>query len=464
MATHAQGGTATPSITRRLQQGWRAFFVGGCVLLLVGLGWSAHALLGVLDHLRSSEIANVGWNATQLEVQLVKVQHLLAEAKAGNPQRLLLQRRWDNLLSRVGPLEASITEDLRKTMPDFAATFEEVHKGLAEMQAYVTVRNGNLVQSVDVLEQPATALAVPIRRLAVMGDQYQDIYIEKRRQELVDKIEALALFAGALIVMLGANQYVIVLQRRRLKGLTVRLREALQTAEAAGAAKTSFLARMSHELRTPLNAIIGFGEIMQREMFGPLGTPLYRDYCAGTLGSARSLLGLIDAVLDVARIDAGTVPVVQETVALEELARTCIAAMENQANAGAVEIAYAVPQDLPPLKVDPAHLRKILLQLLDNAVKFAPNGCRVELGARSEPEGSLEIWVKDNGSGIPPEDMDAILTPFNQVRNHLVFRREGLGLGLPIAKSLTELNGGRFEIRSAPGQGTEARLHFAIAA
>jgi signal transduction histidine kinase len=451
-----------------LQRSWRPAFLAIGVVLLVGIGWTAHALLSAIDHLRASEIGNVGWNASQLEVQLVKVEHLLAEAKAGNPQRLQLQRRWDNLLSRVGPLEASVTADLRAAEPNFAPTLDQVKAALAEMQAYVNVRNGNLVQSVDVLEGRAAALAVPIRRLAVMGDQYQDLFIERQRRDLVDKIEALAMFAGAMILLLGANQYVIVLQRRRLKAMTLKLREALRAAEAAGAAKTNFLARMSHELRTPLNAIIGFGEIMQREMFGPLGAPLYRDYCAGTLGSARSLLALIDAVLDVARIDAGTVPIAQETVALEELARNCIAQMEGQAGEGAVEIVDAVPDGLPPLKVDPAHLRKILLQLLDNAVKFAPQGpsrhCRVELGARSRPEGALEIWVKDNGAGIPPEDMDAILTPFNQVRNHLVFRREGLGLGLPIAKSLTELNGGKFEISSAPGQGTEARLRFKAAA
>jgi signal transduction histidine kinase len=169
-------------------------------------------------------------------------------------------------------------------------------------------------------------------------------------------------------------------------------------------------------------------------------------------------------VLDVSRIESGSVPVTQELVAFDEMARSCVAAIATQARNGAVEIANVVPEDLPLLRVDPAHLRKILIQLLDNAVKFAPNGCHVELGARRCSTGKLEIWVKDDGPGIAAEDLRNVLTPFNQVRNHLVFHHEGLGLGLPIAKSLTELNGGEFELTSALGHGTEARLRFEAAA
>src|ERR1051325_7487372 len=140
---------------------WRPIFITDVVLLAALALWSAKELAGTIDALRGNELDNVGWNASQLEVQLVKLQHLLAEAKAGNPQRLLLQRRWDNFLSRVVPLDAAITPDLETSQPDFAPTFEEVKTGIAEMQAYIRVRNGNLVQSFDVLEGPAAQLAVP---------------------------------------------------------------------------------------------------------------------------------------------------------------------------------------------------------------------------------------------------------------------------------------------------------------
>ncbi len=443
---------------------WRRIFIIGLVLLAALVVWSAKELSATVDTLRVNELDNVGWNASQLEVQLVKLQHLLAEAKAGNPQRLLLQRRWDNLLSRVDPLDAAITPDLKASQPDFAPTFEQVRAGIAEMAAYVRVRNGNLIQSVDVLEGPAAALAVPIRRLAVMGDQYWGQLSERRRGALVDKIQSLAFALGGLLLLLGANQVVIVAQRRRLRTMAGDLKRALQAADQANMAKTNFLARMSHELRTPLNAIIGFAEVMQRELFGPVGHPRYRDYSTGILASGRNLLGLVDSVLDVSRIESRSVPVTQELVALDEMARSCVAAIQGQTRGGAVEIANVVPEDLPPLRVDPAHLRKILLQLLDNAVKFGPNGCHVELGARRCNAGQLEIWVKDDGPGITPEDLRHVLTPFNQVRNHLVFHHEGLGLGLPIAKSLTELNGGEFELMSTLGHGTEARLRFDAAA
>jgi signal transduction histidine kinase len=297
-----------------------------------------------------------------------------------------------------------------------------------------------------------------------MGDQYWGQLTEHRRGALVDKIQSLAFALAGLLLLLCANQVIVVAQSRRLRAMTGKLNKALQAAEQAGVAKTNFLARMSHELRTPLNAIIGFAEIMQNEMFGPVGHPRYKDYSVGILASGRNLLGLVDSVLDVSRIESGKVPVAQELVALDEMARSCVAVIEKQARNGAVEIANVVPQDLPPLRVDPVHLQKILLQLLDNAVKFGASGCHVELGARRFDSDRLEIWVKDDGPGIAAEDLANVLTPFNQVRNHLVFHHEGLGLGLPIAKSLTELNGGEFELTSSLGHGTEARLRFGAAA
>jgi signal transduction histidine kinase len=442
---------------------WRLAFAAGMLVLVIAIGWVGHALVGAIAALRTADIADIGWNASQLEVQLVKVQHLLAEAKAGNPQRLLLQRRWDNLLSRIPPLDAAVTADLRAVQPDFAPTLADIKSQLADMQAYVRVRNGNLVQSVDVLEGPATALAVPVRRLAVMAVQYWDLYIERHRSDLVNKIAALAVLSAGLLLLVAVNQAVIVSQHRRLRVAGTALRGALEMAEAAGRAKTNFMARMSHELRTPLNAIIGFSDIMQREMLGALGQAQYRDYAAGILSAGRNLLGLVDSVLDVSRLEAGTLPVTQELVELDALARGCIDRMAAQAREHSVDLTSAMPEDLPRLRIDPAHLTKILLQLLDNAVKFAPAGCRVELGAR-HGDGRLEIWVKDNGAGIAPEDLAGVLQPFSQVRNHLVFHGEGLGLGLPIAKSLTELNGGEFELSSTPGQGTEARLRFVAAA
>jgi signal transduction histidine kinase len=443
---------------------WRKVFIAGLVLLVALVVWSAREVLVSIDTLRATELDNVGWNASQLEVQLVKLQHLLAEAQAGKPQRLLLQRRWDNFLSRVDPLEAAITPDLEARQPDFAPTFAEVKAGIAEMAAYVRVRNGNLVQAADVLEGPTNALAPPIRRLAVMGDQYYGQLVERRRGALVDKIQLLALAAGGLLLLLGANQAVVMAQRRRLHVMAGALKEALNAADQANAAKTSFLARMSHELRTPLNAIIGFAEVMQAELFGPVGHPRYKDYAVGIHASGRNLLGLVDSVLDVSRIESGSVPVTRELVALDELARSCVSAVQTQTRNGAIEIANVVPEDLPPVRVDPEHLRKILLQLLENAVKFGPNGGHVELGACRGDAGKLEIWVKDDGPGIPAADLGSVLVPFNQVRNHLVFQHEGLGLGLPIAKSLTELNGGEFELTSQPGHGTEARLRFDAAA
>ncbi|HVM79379.1 MAG TPA: ATP-binding protein [Stellaceae bacterium] len=233
-------------------------------------------------------------------------------------------------------------------------------------------------------------------------------------------------------------------------------------AESASAAKSRFLANMSHELRTPLNAIIGFSEMMRTEALGPVGSPRYRAYADDINRSGMHLLGLINDLLDLSKIEAGKMELAEGLLELPRLVDDCLLLLRDVARRGKVELAAELPTDLPLLWGDERKLKQVLLNLLGNAVKFTPEGGRVAVRAESERGGGFAIAVSDTGIGIAREHLAIVLEPFGQVR-HVEGERaqpHGTGLGLPLSKALVELHGGKLEIESAPGRGTTIRLRL----
>lgn len=247
-----------------------------------------------------------------------------------------------------------------------------------------------------------------------------------------------------------------VTHRRRAEE---RLREATALAESANRSKTEFLAAMSHELRTPLNAIIGFSEIISRQMFGPI-TDRYRAYGNDINAAGQHLLAMINDILDISRIEIGAFTLSEEVVAPGALAESTLRLVATRAEQNSVRLTASIPADLPPLHVDIRRAKQILLNLVANAVKFTPAGGQVTLSARLESGGGLTFQVSDTGIGMRPEDMAVALAPFGQVDSGLDRRFEGVGLGLPLAKSLVELHGGSLSLDSAPGLGTTATIRF----
>ena len=227
-------------------------------------------------------------------------------------------------------------------------------------------------------------------------------------------------------------------------------------AEEANRAKSHFLANMSHELRTPLNAIIGFSEVMSSEIFGKHAIPTYKEYAHDINRSGQHLLGLINDVLDLSRIEAGRFQITEEEVDIAQLAEDCRRIVEIRAQAQRVGIIAEFEGDLPIVYGDARAMRQIWINLLTNAVKFSPPDTNVRLFARMEENGEMRFGVHDNGPGIAESEIEKVLQAFTQGASGLAQPGKGSGLGLSIVKGLLAVHGGRFELKSELGKGTQA--------
>ena len=238
------------------------------------------------------------------------------------------------------------------------------------------------------------------------------------------------------------------------------LSAARRQAETANRAKTEFLTNMSHELRTPLNTIIGFSDIIAREILGPLGDDKYRDYAREINDSGSHLLQLIDEILDISKVETGQLTLNEAPMAVAEVVEQCLDLVRARAEAAQLELSADFEPDLPPLHADERLIKRSLLHLLFNAIKFTGPGGRVAIRARRGNDGALAISVTDTGIGIAAEDIPSALAAFSQVDGALDRKYAGSGLGLTLVKSFIELHGGRLEIDSAPGVGTTMTLVF----
>jgi signal transduction histidine kinase len=244
------------------------------------------------------------------------------------------------------------------------------------------------------------------------------------------------------------------------ENVTAALRAAKEQAELANRTKSEFLANMSHELRTPLNAIIGFSQIMTQQMFGPLGSPRYREYAGDVLASSQHLLQIINDILDMAKIEAGRVELHEGALALETVFDDCLRLVRERANTAEIRLKRDLPDGVPPLHGDERLIKQILLNLLSNAVKFTPRGGTVSLQARMAVDGGIVLSVEDTGIGIAAADIPKVLQPFGQVDGTYARSHGGTGLGLSIVRALVELHGGSFRLDSEVGKGTTVSVRF----
>jgi two-component system cell cycle sensor histidine kinase PleC len=243
------------------------------------------------------------------------------------------------------------------------------------------------------------------------------------------------------------------------KNAELALISAKEVAELANRTKTEFLANMSHELRTPLNAIIGFSQVMAGEMMGPMGTPRYIGYARDIATSAEHLLGIINDILDVSKLEAGKLDVTDEAVDVGKAVRDILLLVEDRARSSGVHIDTDIDAALPHLRGDARKLKQILLNLITNAVKFSHPGGRVAVLAGVLAE-RVTLSVIDHGIGMDEAEITTAVTRFGQVASAWSRNHSGTGLGLPLAIGLVELHGGTLKIESRKSVGTKVTVTF----
>jgi two-component system, cell cycle sensor histidine kinase PleC len=236
--------------------------------------------------------------------------------------------------------------------------------------------------------------------------------------------------------------------------------EARRRAEDANLAKSRFLASMSHELRTPLNAILGFSEVMANEVLGPLENETYKTYANDINASGTHLLKLINEILDLSRIEAGKQELNEEPLHLAHIVDDCIGLVRMRASQKKIEIEHVFEENMPRLFADERSVRQVALNILSNAVKFTPSGGKVKVKTGWTASGGQYISVKDNGPGIPEDEIPIVLSAFGQGSITIKSAEQGTGLGLPIVQALMAMHGGIFKLKSRLREGTEAIAIF----
>jgi len=241
-------------------------------------------------------------------------------------------------------------------------------------------------------------------------------------------------------------------ERERLKSEVLEQRSAKEAADAANRIKSTFLANMSHELRTPLNAILGFSEVLQTELFGPLGHARYKEYADYVHKSGAHLLDLINDVLDLSKIDAGRMELKESDFAVTELVEETVMMVRDKAR-GHCALAVEMGEKLPVISADKRLVKQVLLNLLSNAIKFTPDGGQVTMRAFQDDAG-VALEVADTGIGMDDEELKVAFSPYGQIDSKIARQHQGTGLGLPISRALAELHGGTLTAESRKGSGT----------
>jgi len=291
-------------------------------------------------------------------------------------------------------------------------------------------------------------LAAAARRIAV-GD-YTAPPHRGRRDEI-----------GALSDALSAMTASVAEREQGLKNAAAAAERARQEAERANRAKSQFLSNMSHELRTPLNAIIGFSEMIEGQVLGPVGVPKYAGYAGDIRGAGQHLLGLVERMLNLAEADANRLVLKREPFSPGAHLEAALASLQPFAVQSGVTLIHNLPPSWPLIKGEAEKLQQAFTNILHNAIRFTPAGGSVTVGG--ECSDILTLTIADTGAGMDGELLEAVTKPFHRLRNAFDGTHQGAGLGLPFAKVIVELHGGALHLTSQPGKGTLVTITLPVA-
>jgi signal transduction histidine kinase len=252
----------------------------------------------------------------------------------------------------------------------------------------------------------------------------------------------------------------LLIEQGKLAAVNQELIYSTEQAEAANLAKSQFLAQMSHELRTPLHAVIGFSELISHHVTPMPASREIAGYANDIMKSGRHLLALINSILDLSKVESGTARLAEDDVPLDEVIQDSLTTISQLAVAANVAIETSLPEEMPIVRGDATKLRQIFINLLSNAVKFTPQGGSVTVLGRNEQDRGFAVIVADTGIGMTEAEVAIALEPFGQVENSLARSFEGTGLGLPLARRMTELHDGRLTVRSVKGVGTTVEVYL----
>jgi signal transduction histidine kinase len=302
----------------------------------------------------------------------------------------------------------------------------------------------------------AVAATVPLHVLVrtLEGLPVQPVAIVNLAVEIAIVSAPFIFYARDVITQLRSS-------RASMNEMSRRLEISVEQAEHANRAKSAFLANMSHELRTPLNAIMGFSEVMKDEHLGPVLNPRYLAYAGDIHASGTYLLGIINDILDLSKIEAGKMSLERaEEFPLREALEGSLAICASLGKKFGVRIEGRMPPDAVRLLAVERMIRQIMINLVGNAIKFTPAGGCVTVDGNPTTDGGYAVCVQDSGIGMTEEEIAKALMPFGQIENKLTASHNGTGLGLPLAKAMLELHGGMLQISSSPGRGTLIVLIF----
>jgi len=250
------------------------------------------------------------------------------------------------------------------------------------------------------------------------------------------------------------------LAERQLKAKALELELAMAAAEKANKAKSEFLAAMSHDLRTPLNAIIGFSDMMRTEAFGPVGNIRYQEYATDIFDSGNFLVGLINDILDLSKIEAGKYDLLADALDIPAVIQMSFRQLAKMAESSNQSLTLDRQADVPTLLGDERALLQILNNLLSNAIKFSSKGQEIVVTTTIDQHNGIVIKVTDCGIGMSPKEVTKALQPFEQADSLHSRRHHGTGLGLHLCSNLMTLFGGSLKIDSEPNKGTTVTLTF----